>query len=254
MLYGTHLVEMGTQSSTIKSYFSAIKHVLRCDGYEWSDDKAALSVTTKCCRIINDRVRVRLPVLRRLLDIMIYELRKQLMLQPYLLALYQALFLLAYYGVMRIGELATGNHPILAKDIHVGRNKNKMMLVLHHSKMHGLESLPQKIKIEASSKMIHDAIFCPFKAVCDFLTIRGTYFQDHEPLFIFSNRAPVTLDQVHTCFKQLLTALDLDTTLYGFHSMRSGHATDMYKMGYSIVEIKQAGRWRLSTIYKYLKP
>ena len=33
VLFGTYLVEQGAQSQTIKSYFSAIKHVLKTDGY-----------------------------------------------------------------------------------------------------------------------------------------------------------------------------------------------------------------------------
>ena len=35
-LFGAYLVECGIQSSTLKSYFSAIKHVLKLDGYEWN--------------------------------------------------------------------------------------------------------------------------------------------------------------------------------------------------------------------------
>ena len=38
--YATYLVEgMKVQSCTLKSYVSAIKHILKCDGYEWSEHK-----------------------------------------------------------------------------------------------------------------------------------------------------------------------------------------------------------------------
>ena len=50
VLYGTHLVETGMQSATIKSYFSAIKHILKADGYQWDDGKAMLSTITKSCQ------------------------------------------------------------------------------------------------------------------------------------------------------------------------------------------------------------
>ena len=33
VLFGTHIVDQGAQSQTVKSYFSAIKHILRTDGY-----------------------------------------------------------------------------------------------------------------------------------------------------------------------------------------------------------------------------
>ena len=42
-LFGAYLVKKGNQSATIKSYFSAIKHVLKTDGYPWNDDKVVLA-------------------------------------------------------------------------------------------------------------------------------------------------------------------------------------------------------------------
>ena len=59
------------------------------------------------------------------------------------MALYKAVFALAYYGLMHIGELTQGNHPVLAKDIHIAKNKDKIRLLLHSSKTHGKESFPQ---------------------------------------------------------------------------------------------------------------
>ena len=80
MLFGTHLVKQGYQSSTIKSYFSAIKHVLKTDGYQWNDDKAMLSTITKSCRLINDCVMIRLPISRKLLDLLLYEMERDKLL------------------------------------------------------------------------------------------------------------------------------------------------------------------------------
>ena len=61
-LFGAYLVEGGVQSSTLKSYFSAIKHVLKQDGYIWDDRKALLSSLVKGCKLENDRVKIRLPI------------------------------------------------------------------------------------------------------------------------------------------------------------------------------------------------
>ena len=76
ILYGTHLVDTGAQSATIKSYFSAIKHILKVDGYEWNESKAMLTVITRSCRLINDRLRVRLPIRRRLLELILFEVQR----------------------------------------------------------------------------------------------------------------------------------------------------------------------------------
>ena len=58
-LFGAYLVDNGVQSTTLKSYFSAIKHVLKQDGYEWNDKKALLSSLVRGCKLQNDAVKIR---------------------------------------------------------------------------------------------------------------------------------------------------------------------------------------------------
>ena len=97
VLYGTYLVDNGAQSSSVKSYFSAIKHILKMDGYQWNDNQAMLNIVTKSCRIINDRLKVRLPIGRRLLELVLYEVQRYYNSQPYLEKLYSTIFCLCYY-------------------------------------------------------------------------------------------------------------------------------------------------------------
>ena len=63
--------------------------------------------------------------------------------------MYKAIFVLAYYGLFRVGELTKGGHPVHITDVHVGRNKRKMQVILHTSKTHGLGDNLQKVKIES---------------------------------------------------------------------------------------------------------
>ena len=60
-LFGAYLVEGSVQSATLKSYFSAIKHVLKQDGYKWDDKKALLDSLVRGCKYENDKLKVRLP-------------------------------------------------------------------------------------------------------------------------------------------------------------------------------------------------
>ena len=147
-LFGAYLVEGGVQSSTLKSYFSAIKYILKQDGYAWSDEKALLSSLIRGCKMENDIFKTRLAISKGLLEMLLFELeRKYSSLQnqqPYLECMYKAMFCLAYYGMLRVGELTKGPHTVRAKDIHVGNNKDKIMIVLYSSKTHGKESRPQK--------------------------------------------------------------------------------------------------------------
>ena len=43
--------------------------------------------------------------------------------QEYLARLYKAITITGYYGLLRIGEMMTGTHPILACDVHEAVNR-----------------------------------------------------------------------------------------------------------------------------------
>ena len=232
MLFRTHLVNEGYQSSTIKSYFSAIKHILKVDGYLWRDDKVLLATITKSCRLLNDKVKIKLPIKMGLPDAIMFELERSFggsQPQPYLKIMYKAAFALAYYRLMRIGELASGSHPVLAKDVQIAHNKDKILLVLHTSKTHGKESLPQKIKIPALDEArLSMKFFCPFKLVCHYMSYRGNYLHQSEPCLVYSDHSPVTPTQFRNTLQQQIKKLDLDPMQYNTHSFRIGRTCDMF--------------------------
>ena len=135
-LYCGYLVDRGSQSSTVKSYVSAIKKVLITDGYEWEDGKIILNAIVKGCKLKNDELKTRLPIRKKLLELILFEVERMYTgnSQIYLEKLYKALFIIAYYGLFRVGELTSGTHPVKARDVHVGSNKNKLLFVLYTSK------------------------------------------------------------------------------------------------------------------------
>ena len=265
-LYCRYLVDNGSQSSSIKSYISAIKAVLRTDGYQWSDDKVALNIITKGCRMINDTVKTRLPIEIKLLELLLFEIDRKfsgnktrgkiISPQSYLQIMYTALFLLAYYGLMRIGELTTGSHPVKAKDIHIARNKENIMIILYSSKTHDKANRPQEIKNTRENNTKNKKFtrfFCPFRATRQFLMVRGPYTKEDEPFFVFSDGSPVQPRHARSVLKDALLSLNLDPSLYEFHSIRSGRASQMQNSNFSIEEIKRAGRWKSSAVYKYIR-
>ena len=101
--------------------------------------------------------------------------------QPFLGTLYCTLFSTAYYGLFKVGQLTAGNHPVLAKDVHVGYNKKKMLFVLHTSKTHNRSALPQLIKISSTMKkdresntvMQREPNNCPFELLRIYAQLRG---------------------------------------------------------------------------------
>ena len=103
---------------------------------------------------------------------------------------------------MRISEFTFSNlatHYVRAKDVHVGLNKDKILLVLYTSKTHGHESRPQEIKIEASEEQSKTSRhFCPFKLKIQYMHLRGDYDDDNEPLFMFQGSVCITPVHVHS--------------------------------------------------------
>ena len=111
-VFCAYLIERGTQSSTIKSYISAIKAILLNIDYEWKEGVILLNSLVHACRLQNDRLCCRLPIQRNLFEQVLFELDRVFDTQLYLNKMYKACFCLAYYGMMRVGELMDGPHAL----------------------------------------------------------------------------------------------------------------------------------------------
>ena len=217
-----------------------------------------LASLTRVCRVKNNRVAARIPIGCSFLEMILFEIGRVHTDQPYLIILFQALFVLGYYGLMRVSELTLSKHCVKAANIHAAINKKKLLLVLCSSKTHSKGNRPQKIKIETIAEKRACKVmgrvkrcFCPFKLINNYLCIRGSYALVEEPLFIFRTKDnPVKPEHARNLLKQYLQNLGLDSGLYNMQSLRG---SDMLKYGYSIEDIKRAGCWRSNAVYKYLR-
>ena len=258
-LFVGHLVQKGLQSSTIKSYFSAIKRILTDDGYQWNNDKILLSSLTRACRLVNDKVFTRLPITCGLLELILFEIQRYFSMknQLYLEILFKMIFSLGYYGLLRAGELVDSEHAIRAANIHLAMNKEKIMMVLYSLKTHSIANRPQKIKIvanhnEKSGRYLHRA-FCPFKLLGQYMKLCGEYDYIHEQFFVYSDGTPVLQPQMREVLCNVIVKLGLDHTLYGVHSLRVGRASDLSKFSYSLEEIRIMGHWQSNTVFRYIR-
>ena len=252
-------IDQGMQSSTVKSYISAIKKMLVDDGYPWDDKKVLVASLTKACKLVNDRVKTRLPIQCGLLELILFEVQRIYSSnnQMYLQVLYQALFAFSYYGMMRVCEVTASDHVIRARNVHKGKNKDKLRLRLLSSKTHNIGIRPQNIKITRNiqdrSHFYWNRSFCSFVLMNNYMNLRGDYNKEEEQLFVFRDKPPVTPDNARKVLKLCLTGLGLDATLYGMHSFRVGRTTDLIKCNYSLEEVKHMGHWQSNVIYKYIR-
>ena len=208
-LFVGHLVQENRQSSTVSSYISAIKAVLKMNNIKVSEDQFLLSSLTKACRLKNDKIKTRLLIQKSMLSVILkqtnlYFLQRN---QPYLACLFQRLFSTAYYGLLQVSEVTRDSHPILARDVHIGANKKKFLLVLRTSKTHGLGSAPKMVKISAKmpkcmaaghtklKNNTKDDLLkppCPYGLLKAYSFQHGPYAINMEPFFVFADKTPVS--------------------------------------------------------------
>ena len=115
--------------------------------------------------------------------------------QHFLKILYQALLSTAYYGLFRVGELTSGSHPVLVRDVQITLNKKKMLFLLRTSKTHRQSLPPQIVKITStkSSKSppqqhtFSKLHFYPYYLLNNYRKIRGPCHAYSEPFFMLSD-------------------------------------------------------------------
>ena len=200
VLFLGHLIEdCKLQSSMVRTYLSAINAGLAEIGVKPNYDQYLIASLVRACKIRNDKVITRLPIKNGFLELILDELEKwsNEENQPYLKILYSVVFLAAYYGLLRVGEVAQGPHVILAENSLIGTNKKKLLFVLRSSKTHTEGNNPQIIKI--SNKPIGDAKgnntplemkpvkHCPFNIISKYFAVRPHSISELEQLFVFSD-------------------------------------------------------------------
>ena len=257
ILFVGYLIDSKKKSSTVKSYISAIKAILLEDGVVLNENKYLLGSLTKACRLVNDHVKTRLPIRKGLLNIIVKSVKIHFgdAGQNYLANLYAAIFCSAYYGLLRVGEITTGTHPIRAVDVHIGENKDKILFILRTSKTHWKDSKPQSVKITGTMKCenIKRKEVCPFTALKHFLSIRPKCRSNNKSFFVFSDRTPVKPENMRRVLRETLTREGLKASLYDCHSFRSGMAVDLAARNIDVSVIQKLGRWSSNCVYTYLK-
>ena len=128
-----------------------------------------------------------LPIQKGMLNIILGKTEERFLKdcsqQPYLCALNKAFFSSAYYGMLRISKITSGAHPMLAVDVHVASNKNKILFVLRTSKTHWTDNKPQLIKITSTQNRntAKGRDFCPFIILKEFVSFGPTCRDFREP-------------------------------------------------------------------------
>lgn len=257
MLYAAALVEDGKAPATIKTYISGIRQVLLLDGVKFSDRSFELKAIIRASKLVNNRINVRMPITKPILTAVLKQLDIRYDQQPYLLAMYRAMMVAAYYGMLRVGEITSGTHALKAQ--HVIRTRRKtghkyvlgIRLYLRSSKTHGIGDYPQSVDIRADKNDTLD----PAQIIEEFGQMRDEFGKNIPEFFVFRDGTPVSALQYRRVLKEMLKAAGFQPAMYNAHSSRKGRAQDLYKMNWDIVHIRRQGRWSPSSmcVFNYLR-
>ena len=260
-LFVTYLVHQKYKSQTVKSYISAIRGVLALEKIKLNEDKFLLASLTQACKLKNDHIRARFPIYRDLLAIIIKKTKDhfETLNQPYLAMLYCTVFVTMYFGLFRVSEISSGEHPVRVRDVYIRGNKNKILFLLRSSKTHGKGSKPQLVKISSKNndKLLkktkgHGSHLCLYTLLRNFIARRPRYHSLSEPFFIFRDYQPLKPVHVRTILKTVLTLANFQSHLFNTHSFRIGRSSDLLKLGVPVNTIKKLGRWKSNIVYNYL--
>ena len=257
-LYVGYLLSKKRKSNTIKSYISAIKAVLKSGNIQLCIDNALLSALTQVCRLKYHTVQPRLPINKNLLEVILRTVPRLFKSQqPYLITLYKALYITAYYGLFRVGEITKSPHVVKLGNVFIATNKDKLMFILHSSKTHDQGDKSQIVKIEGMASNNNQckeiSAYCPFELLQRYSKIRPTYSDENEQFFVFRDGSPVTSFHFQATLRRLLILNNLNPSLCCSHAFRSRCSGNLLEMGVSVETIRKLDRWKSSAVYTYLR-
>ena len=174
-IFISYLSAKKLSASTIVSYLSAIGYVHKIR--DLPDPTKSflihkLLTAVKRQRSPDVRLPITKPVLSRLVASLIYTNASETQR-----VLYKAMFMLAFFGFFRIGELATKGPETHCKVVQIGDLAflksgsviNKISITICEFK-HNTQRRPFEILIERAAS----ASFCPVRALLDYCSIRGS--------------------------------------------------------------------------------
>ena len=166
--------------------------------------------------------------------------------------LFTAMFLTAFYGFFRIGELASkspesGDSVVQFKSLSFlsmdGCIRSLKITICHFK--HNTSNRPVDIIIARDSA----SPFCPVQAMLDYCKVRRFL---PGPLFYLHNR-PITVNQFNAQLRSCLSFCSLDSSRYKSHSFRIGAACHAADLGFSDSQIRALGRWKSDAFKLYIR-
>lgn len=192
-------------------------------------------------RLPSVNTQIRLPIslnlLHRLVDATDCSIN-----QHYQRNMFKAMFLTAFYGFLRIGEMTTSPHCLARSNVSI--EEDAMVIIFPHFKHSGGQIA--RIQIE---RVIDAPKYCPVNAVEVYLSQRG---QNPGPLFMQEGR-PISRHEFSVALNNALSFAGVSSKVIKSHSFRAGAASYWASKGASDAQIRLWGRWKSDAFKSYVR-
>uniref|UniRef100_A0A096M1W8 Core-binding (CB) domain-containing protein n=1 Tax=Poecilia formosa TaxID=48698 RepID=A0A096M1W8_POEFO len=168
---------------------------------------------------------------------------------PYVKSLLSSVYLLAFFGFLRLGEFTTPSNAFIpSRDLTISDLKffpDHYSLYLKHSKGKG----PVSVIIARL-----DCQFCPFLAMFEYALNRHKIYPRSAPLFLTPEGLPMSSSWFLKFLRETLISCNLAPSQYSGHSFRIGAATSAASLGLPSASLQRLGRWSSSAYASYIRP
>lgn len=234
--------------STVATHLSAIAYIHKLHNFPDPTQTFIVREVQLGGRRLHHQSDTRQPITKFILHQLYYAV-PHLSSNSYMCALYQSLFLLAFHGFLRVGEVtatpSTSKHTLTIDQVHISYQHllPGSITITFNSFKHS-KGLPRKLSILSHPDP------CPVKALINYLHFRG-YLPGL--LFVNPSKYPLTPYQFTTFLRTVLKYIGQDPAKFNTHSFRIGAATHAAMLGFSALQIKAMGRWQSDAYLKYLR-
>lgn len=246
LMFIAHLSIQGCKQTTARAYTSAIAFKCKVLGNGDPTKHFLVGKVLEGMKRQNNNRDVRMPITLEILNQILHKL-PVVCQDTYETSLFSAAFTLAYYALLRVGELA------LSK----GNSPDRIIQVQHISIQHSIINLLIKYsKTDQLGKGTHlrinatDTQFCPVKIMNKYLQVRPNVTG---PLFCHYSGQPLTRYQFSSVLAKALQVLGINSKYYKSHSFRIGAATMLAQQGLSEQAIQASGRWHSQAYRSYIR-
>ena len=164
---------------------------------------------------------------------------------------YRAAFLVAFYGLFRISNMAPQSARLFDNTRHLLRNDLRFEFPGVHIKLKWAKNVqaPEKIHVIKLPE-VRDHILCPVHTLRQLLSTKKLPGQD--PLFVLDDYTLLTQSLLRKRLATFVRTLGLPVPQFGFHSFRRTGATLAFDADTPLQSIKMQGLWSSDAIWSYI--